>query len=313
MVTAQDLRSTTTTPASTAEAYDKICRVTEWWTQTVDGKSGAKGDAFTVRFGETFTDFVIDEAIPGHKLVWRVTNCYLPWQNNKTEWNGTSVVWEISERDGGSAIALTHHGLVPGAECFEDCQRGWDFFVGESLHQFITDGVGRPELRCRGKAADVENTNAENIMSNQIEKKIELKAPISRVWRALTDHKEFGEWFSVAIDQPFQAGQTSTGKLTIPGYEHVEWWAVVQKIEPETLFSYTWHPYAIDKSIDYSEETPTLVEFRLAPAGGGTLLTVTESGFDNIPNYRREEAMRMNDHGWAAQLKCIDEYVTTVP
>src|SRR4051794_14875092 len=131
-------------------------------------------------------------------------------------------------------------------------------------------------------------------MINSIEKRIELKAPVSRVWRALTDYREFGEWFRVKLDGPFVPGQVSCGHITYPGYEHLKWEAVVQAIEPERLFSFTWHPYAIDSSIDYSKETPTLVEFRLDKTPEGTLLVVTESGFDKIPSSRQFEAFRMN-------------------
>ena len=120
-------------------------------------------------------------------------------------------------------------------------------------------------------------------MDNQIEKKIELSAPIARVWRALTDYREFGEWFRVALEGPFVIGQTARGHITWPGYEHLVWEVVVQKMEPERLFSFTWHPYAVDSSIDYSSEPPTLVEFRLEKTATGTLLTVTESGFENVP------------------------------
>jgi uncharacterized protein YndB with AHSA1/START domain len=146
-------------------------------------------------------------------------------------------------------------------------------------------------------------------MDNRIEKRIELKAPVSRVWRALTDHREFGEWFGVKIDEPFAAGQVSRGRITYPGYEHIKWEAVVQKIEPERFFSYTWHPYAIDPKIDYSKETPTLVEFTLEKTAGGTLLVVTESGFDRIPSDRRLEAFRKNEGGWTEQMKNIEKYV----
>ena len=100
-------------------------------------------------------------------------------------------------------------------------------------------------------------------MDNCIEKRIELKAPVSRVWRALTDYRKFGEWFRVKLDGPFVPGQVSRGQITYPGYEHLKWEAVVQKMEPERLFSFTWHPYAVDPKIDYSEEMPTLAEFRL--------------------------------------------------
>lgn len=146
-------------------------------------------------------------------------------------------------------------------------------------------------------------------MENRIEKQIELKAPVSRVWRAITDHREFGEWFRVHLDGPFVPGQVSTGYITYPGYEHLKWEAVVQKMEPERLFSFTWHPYGVDPKIDYSKETPTLVEFKLEKTANGTLLRLTESGFDKVPADRRLEAFRMNDHGWAEQLLNIERHV----
>ena len=148
---------------------------------------------------------------------------------------------------------------------------------------------------------------------NIIEKRIELKAPLSRVWRALSDYREFGEWFRVALEGPFIEGETARGHITWPGYEHLVWEAVIQKMEPEKLFSFTWHPYAIDPKVDYTKETPTLVEFRLEPTASGTLLTLTESGFENVPAHRRAEAFRMNDGGWAQQIKNIDIHVTQKP
>ena len=150
-------------------------------------------------------------------------------------------------------------------------------------------------------------------MGDKVEKQIELKAPVSRVWRALTDYREFGEWFRVKLDGPFVVGQKSTGHITYPGYEHYKWDAVVQTMDPERLFSFTWHPYAIDQSKDYSGEIPTLVEFRLEKTPRGTLLTLTESGFDKVPAYRRDDAFRMNDGGWTQQVKNIEAYVTAKP
>jgi uncharacterized protein YndB with AHSA1/START domain len=146
-------------------------------------------------------------------------------------------------------------------------------------------------------------------MSDRIEKIIELRAPISRVWSALTDYREFGEWFHVKLESPFVPGQASHGQITHPGYEHLKWEAIVQKMEAEQLFSFTWHPYGIDPKVDYSKETPTLVEFRLEKAANGTLLLLTESGFDNIPKDRRLEAFRMNDSGWTQQMGNIESYV----
>jgi uncharacterized protein YndB with AHSA1/START domain len=150
-------------------------------------------------------------------------------------------------------------------------------------------------------------------MTDRIEKRIELKAPVSRVWRALTDYREFGEWFRIKLDGPFLPGQVSRGHITYPGYEHVQWEAVVQKMEPERLFSFTWHPYAVDAGVDYSQETPTLVEFRLEPTGGGTRLLLVESGFDKIPSGRRLEAFRRNEGGWTEQMKNIENHVAQTP
>lgn len=146
-------------------------------------------------------------------------------------------------------------------------------------------------------------------MSNTVEKKIEIKAPVSRVWQALTDYREFGEWFRVKLDGPFAVGEVLRGHVTYPGYEHYKWEAVVKQIVPERLFSYTWHPYALDQSRDYSQETPTLVEFRLEKTAKGTLVTVTESGFDKVPQDRRDEAYRANDNGWSIQVKNIEEHL----
>lgn len=149
---------------------------------------------------------------------------------------------------------------------------------------------------------------------DRIEKQIELKAAVSRVWRALTDYREFGEWFRVKLEKPFVVGQVSRGYITYPGYEHVRWEAVVQKMEPERLFSFTWpHPKSFDKAEytgEYSKEPTTLVEFRLEKTTSGTLLVVTESGFDKLPEDRRLEAFRRNEGGWTEQMKNIEKYVT---
>jgi uncharacterized protein YndB with AHSA1/START domain len=150
-------------------------------------------------------------------------------------------------------------------------------------------------------------------MNDRIEKRVELKAPVARVWRALTDYREFGAWFGVKFEGPFVPGQSADGQITYPGWEHLRLQIVVQKMEPEKRFSFTWHPYAVDPKADYSQETPTLVEFTLEKTAGGTLLRVTESGFDRIPAARRAEAFRMNDSGWAEQMTSIAKHVAQQP
>lgn len=146
-------------------------------------------------------------------------------------------------------------------------------------------------------------------MTNSIEKTVELKAPVERVWQALTDHVEFGTWFQARIDGPFVPGETSRGRITVPGFEHVRWEALVVSMERPRTFSFRWHPYAVDPEVDYSQEPTTLVEFRLEPTTAGTRLTVVESGFDALPRHRMPEALRMNTAGWEGQLRRIAAHV----
>jgi len=133
-------------------------------------------------------------------------------------------------------------------------------------------------------------------------------------WRALTDYREFGEWFRVKLDGPFVAGQVSRGPITHPGYEHVIWEAVVQKMEPERLFSFTWHPYSVDPKTDYSKETPTLVEFKLEKTAGGH--AASAHGVRLRPRSRATAArkqFRRNDGGWTEQMKNIECTVAQRP
>jgi uncharacterized protein YndB with AHSA1/START domain len=150
-------------------------------------------------------------------------------------------------------------------------------------------------------------------VSNTIEKEIELKAPISRVWKAITDHRQFGEWFRVNLEGPFVAGQPAAGQITWPSYTHVRMHLIVKEITPETYFSYTWHPYAMDPKVDYTKESPTLVEFFLTPTATGTHLKVVESGFEKLSPTRRAEAFPKNDGGWEQQMGNIETYVTQNP
>ena len=146
--------------------------------------------------------------------------------------------------------------------------------------------------------------------TDRIEKQVVLRAPRARVWRAIVNAEEFGEWFRVKLEGAFVEGATIRGKITYPGYEHVSMALQIDRIEPEHYFAYRWHPYAVDPSVDYSSEATTLVEFRLDDSDGGTLLTIVESGFDQIPLARRDKALRMNDQGWAEQTRNIERHVS---
>ncbi len=148
--------------------------------------------------------------------------------------------------------------------------------------------------------------------TDRIEKQIVLRAPRARVWRALTDADEFGTWFRCKLESPFRPGATVRGRITYPGYEHLKLEIRIERMDPERLFSYRWHPYAVDPDHDYSAEPMTLVEFTLAAAdGGGTLLTIVESGFDRLPPERRSEAFRSNEGGWAEQAQNLARHVAS--
>jgi uncharacterized protein YndB with AHSA1/START domain len=142
---------------------------------------------------------------------------------------------------------------------------------------------------------------------NRIEQQIDLKASPSRVWKALTDHEQFGQWFGCKFEGPFVVGTTVRGQLNHPGFE--QWAIEVKEMEPERLFSFTWHPYPADPAVDYAKEAPTLVEFTLEATRSGTHLVVTVSGFERIPADRRLEAFRRNEEGWIEQLENIARYV----
>ncbi|RUL71099.1 SRPBCC family protein [Dyella choica] len=151
-----------------------------------------------------------------------------------------------------------------------------------------------------------------NSSTDRIERQVLIKAPRAKVWQALADAESFGEWFGVALKgKRFVAGEPCEGNITYPGYEHLVMKVVVDRVEPERLLSFRWHPYAIDPDVDYSQEPTTLVTFELEESSGGTLLRVVESGFDRIPAHRRQEAFRMNNSGWEEQMNNIDAYVAS--
>ena len=145
--------------------------------------------------------------------------------------------------------------------------------------------------------------------TDRVEKTSVLKAPRSRVWRALTTADEFGSWFRARLSGTFAAGATLRGPITYPGYEHLTLEIQVERLEPERYLSFRWHPNAVDPTVDYSSEPTTLVEFTLEEVKEGTRLTIVESGFDALPPGRRDEAWRSNDGGWSEQMKNVARHV----
>ncbi len=156
--------------------------------------------------------------------------------------------------------------------------------------------------------------------TDRIEKRVLIRAPQERVWRAISDAREFGRWFGLELGGAFAPGANITGRIR-PTEADVEVAKIqekhtgtqmalhVERIEPMTLFSFRWHPFAIDRTMDYSDEPMTLVTFTLQPVEGGTLLTVVESGFDALPIARRTDAFEANEEGWGLMLSVVEKYV----
>lgn len=144
---------------------------------------------------------------------------------------------------------------------------------------------------------------------DRIVKTITLKAPRMRVWRALTDSAEFGQWFRARFDGPFVVGEKVRGTMTHPECEGAPFETLITRMDPERAFALRWHPYPVEPTADFASEPTTLVEFRLEDAGAGTKLTLTESGFDALPENRRVEAFRLNERGWTEQMVNIERHV----
>jgi uncharacterized protein YndB with AHSA1/START domain len=263
----------------------------------IEGKAGGKVEMITgmsrfqwsgtVRFWEPYKLFEYEARIAPHD--------HLPGGEN------VLVRWELAPEPGGALVKVTHRRLsghtalafAPGVHAY--------------LDRLEAQLGGLPLPYWMERYAAVKAGYA--ISSDRIEKTAELAVPVSRVWQALTDHNEFGSWFGVRLEGPLVQGQEARGQMTYPGYEHVRWEAVVQKMEPERFFSFSWHPYAVNPEADYSAETPTLVEFTLEEAPKGTLLRIVESGFSKLPTERRDKAFRMHEGGWSAQLVNIAQHL----
>jgi len=142
--------------------------------------------------------------------------------------------------------------------------------------------------------------------TDRSEKRVVIRAPRAQVWQALSDHEQFGKWFNVVLEGPFRPGAPARGKVRHPDFKDVTWEMTVEEMVPEKRFSFRWHPFAIDRNVDYSSEPTTLIVFDLEEVPGGTLLTLTESGFDGIPLARRAKAFEMNGKGWAQVIASIE-------
>ncbi len=150
-MSSQDYQATITAKVSAEEAFQRINQVSQWWTKGFTGKSGNRGDRFTVRFGDTFVDFQVSELDPGVRVAWEVTDCNLAWIKDKKEWKGTRILFDLAPKNGVTEVRMTHVGLVPTAECYDNCKPGWDFYIAKSLQKLLAEGVGLPDAEGGGR------------------------------------------------------------------------------------------------------------------------------------------------------------------
>ncbi len=145
----QDYSASISANITPQEATERISRVADWWTASFTGASGKVGDIFTVRWGETFVDFAVAELVPARRIVWLVTDCNLPFVQDKKEWKDTRVIFNISSDGAATTVTMTHEGLAPSAECYETCRKGWNFYITESLQKLLMENQGIPDGRKR--------------------------------------------------------------------------------------------------------------------------------------------------------------------
>jgi len=284
-----------------------------WWTEDCD--AGAEvGQRASFRFGRHHKAMRIEALVPGREVRWHCVEAHLevPGLARPDEWVGTQIVFNLSAHGAaGTALDFEHIGLTPELGCYGLCQEGWQQYLA-SLQVLVETGRGAPYVPAA--AACGSNAAAASCVTDRIERQVHIQAPRSRVWRAISNAEEYGRWFGANLQgQVFAPGQRARGPITIAGYEHVMFDVIVERVEPEQLLAFRWHPYAVDAAVDYSKEERTLVTFTLHDAGGGTLLKVVESGFDKVPPGRRMEAFRMNSGGWEGQLRNIERHLTSQP
>ena len=127
------------------ETFDFINDLPLWWTVDFEGSTQNVGDTFTVHFGDIFKTFEVKELVAGKKIIWQVIDCYMPWLENKHEWTGTSIIWDISTENNSTKVTMTHLGLVPEVECYKDCEKGWNYYLNESLAKLLNGEPAKPE------------------------------------------------------------------------------------------------------------------------------------------------------------------------
>ncbi len=284
-------------PGRVYQALSTQSGLRNWWTQSCEAATEV-GGRITFRFDRCHKVMAIDSLVPDREVRWQRVEAHIeaPGVDKADEWVGTHIVFKLTPQDRGQTLLeFEHIGLTPELQCFEVCQGGWHLFLG-SLQNYVTTGQGKPF--------------APPSETDRLERSVFIQSPRSRVWQAISNATAFGQWFGAKLaGDGFAPGQHVRGPITICGHENVVFDALIERVEPEQLLSYRWHPFAIDPAVDYSVEPRTLVTFTLSDAEDGTLLTVVESGFDQVPPARRLIAFQMNGNGWEGQMRNIIRHV----
>ncbi len=262
----QNYHCSITANVSAQDAFDSVCRVSDWWGRDIEGPTKNDGDIFTIHFATTFVTFKITEAISGKKIIWHVTDAYVDIASvsDKTEWRGTQIVWEFSPEKDSMRIDMTHVGLTPEVECFTICEKGWDFYIKESLYKLLTEGKGMPDTSQAARPLVLERTYA---------------APVAAVWGALTDSAQMKQWYIDWIGFKPEVGCQFSFDAVKNGTTYVHLCQVKEVIQNKKI-SYSWRYEG--------HEGDSLVSFELFDEGDKTRLKLTHEGLHTFTVFKRE-------------------------
>lgn len=308
----QDFQCSFTANVSADEAFDKINRVSEWWTMNVDGESKELDDIFKIEFGKTWSTMKIVESVPGKKVVWYVTDCFLHFLKDKQEWKGTKIVFEIFPKKDSSEIVFTHLGLVPEIECYGNCQEGWNFYAGTSLRKLMNEGKGTPDSIDHNKKKNEISRRAPRAIADTKKGVILATADLvlspERVFRALTKKEEIENWWGSNDtyhmrdwNADFRVGGSYT--VTVKNHDGSERPASGKFLEldrPQKIV----HTRKYDWDFPVLGRRETTITYLLDPIDIGTRITVRHEGFSGCVDAANQHA-----DGWERVLGWLDRYL----
>jgi len=295
------------------EAFDCINRVSDWWTVNLEGESSALNDVFTAPFGKTSATMRLTEVVPDRKIVWHVVDCYLDFLRDKTEWKNTRIVWDISWGNEGTTVHMMHEGLAPELECYDNCVKGWDFYVKSSLYKLLTEGKGTPDAgnearREKGAAQRRAPRAVADVEKGTILATADVAMPPERVFCALTDAREIEQWWGASDVYRMKDWVADTrvgGRYSV----------IVHRPDGNDLpasgkFLEIEQPRKLVHTRKYEWDHPTLgqrettISYHLDPVGAGTRVTVRHEGFAGC-----DEAAYEHAEGWERVLGWLDHYL----